>query len=346
MRAFRQSFRQSETLGHSRDASSSARKIWQTTLARAIHCQGKGLHSGRPVRLVLSPAPAESGLRFQRLDLPNRPIFRLTPRHIVSTLLSTIAGCDIVSECRIATIEHLLSALHALSIDNVLIQTDAAELPILDGCAEAFSFLIQCAGVTTLCAPRLKIEILRAVQVRNGDASATLSPLPANAAPGLYLSLTIAFPQPIIGRQSWGMRLTEEGFLKHIARSRTFVAHEEVSALQARGLALGGSLDNALVIDKDRVLNPGGTRGTDEFVRHKILDAIGDLYCAGHQLIGSFEGALSGHALNNKLLRTLFATPANWRFVTEGPSSSTKRGIAPLSLPHLHDIRHLWSAAS
>lgn len=323
---------------------------YQTTLARPIYCEGVGLHSGQAVRLTLLPAPSGSGISFQRIDLPGQPLFRLTPETIVDTTLATVAASPTEAACQVATIEHLLAALHGLEVDNVRVQLNARELPILDGCARAFAFLIECAGLTTQEVQRQKIEILRPVHVQQGSATATLKPLPPElpTAQGLYLSLSIAFPQPVIGAQSWAMYLERKSFLRDIASSRTFVAHEEIAALQAKGLARGGSLENALVVQQDRVLNPGGTHGPDEFVRHKVLDAIGDLYCGGFQLIGAFKGERSGHALNNQLLRTLLSDSSSWRFVTNATLSTpdSKRGMGSLPLPRLNDIRQLWSAAS
>ncbi|TPW35811.1 UDP-3-O-acyl-N-acetylglucosamine deacetylase [Oecophyllibacter saccharovorans] len=322
----------------------------QTTLARRVHCRGTGLHSGKEISLSLQPAPAGSGIRFQRTDLPHKPAFRLGAENIVNTTLATVAAHPTNPTCRISTIEHLLGALHALEIDNLLIQVDGPELPVLDGCAEAFVFLLQCAGVTQLEAMRNRMEILQPIEVSKDGASARLAPLSVEeqASPGLYLDLSIAFPQSVIGRQSWSMQLNAQSFRQDIARARTFVAFEDIAALQAQGLARGGSLQNAVVVQDTQVLNPEGTRGKDEFVRHKVLDAIGDLYCNGLQIIGHFSGCRSGHALHNRLLRALMATPEAWRLLPAGAASTPeiKQGNALLPLRRLHDIRHLWSAVS
>lgn len=284
----------------------------QTTLKHPVHCHGTGLHGGRPVTLHLLPAEADTGIRLQRLDMEGTPPFRLTPDCIISSPLATVASSPLTPDLTVATIEHLMATLHACEIDNLLIQSDGPELPILDGCAQAFMSLLHEAGTVSLTAPRRSVEVLRPIHVTGRDgAHASLLPSPSK---GLELSLSIDFPAPAIGKQTCHIHLSRHVFEREIAPCRTFVNHQDITSLQAQGLALGGSLDNALVIQHDRVLNPDGLRHDNECARHKMLDAIGDLYCAGFTLSGRFEGHKTGHALNNQLLRTLFSSPGNWRF--------------------------------
>ncbi|PHI95432.1 UDP-3-O-[3-hydroxymyristoyl] N-acetylglucosamine deacetylase [Parasaccharibacter apium] len=327
------------------------RPLQQTTLKHAIHCRGVGLHSGRPVTLRLIPAPAHTGLRFQRLDCPGTPSFRLTPECIINSPLATVASAPGQTGLHIATIEHLLAALHACKIDNLLIQVDDAELPILDGCASSFLFLLEAAGRTALNAPRHIIHICRPVSVqgKNG-AYARLAP---HHTGHLHLSLSIDFPAPAIGQQSYALTLAKEPFKRDIAFARTFVNYEDIAPLHAQGLALGGTLENALVIQHDHALNPGGMRRPDECVRHKMLDAIGDLYCAGYGLSGQFEGYKTGHALNNQLLRAVLSSRNNWQFIADSapdlplPRKNIRlKEKNPLPLENSHAIRKSWSAAS
>lgn len=290
----------------------------QTTLRHPVHCHGIGLHGGRPATLHLLPAAADTGLRLQRLDRPGTPSFRLLPDCIISSPLATVASSPLTPDLTVATIEHLMATLHACEIDNLLIQIDGPELPILDGCAETFIALLDEAGHENLGVPRRSVEILRPVHVTGRDG-AKASLLPGTAGT-LELSLSIDFPAPAIGRQTCTLDLSRDSFRNELADCRTFVNHHDVATLQAQGLALGGSLDNALVIQHDRILNPGGLRHENECARHKMLDTVGDLYCAGFRLSGRFEGHRTGHALNNRLLRTLFSSPENWRFSDGSPS--------------------------
>lgn len=212
-----------------------------------------------------------------------------------------------------------MAALHACHVDNLLVQLDGPELPILDGCSASFLFLLDSAGHVRLNAPRRSVEVLRPVHV-DGRDGAYARLLPGHSG-RLTLNLSIDFPAPAIGQQSYQLRLSRRSFERDVAFCRTFVNHQDIASLQAQGLALGGSLDNALVIQHDHVLNPGGLRCNDECVRHKILDAVGDLYCAGYTLSCHYEGHKTGHALNNRLLRALFASPENWRFSDGSPSA-------------------------
>jgi UDP-3-O-[3-hydroxymyristoyl] N-acetylglucosamine deacetylase len=287
----------------------------QRTLKTKIGCVGLGLHSGRRIHLTLHPAPADHGIVFHRTDLR-----RLIPaRHdnVTNTRLCTVLADPADPEIRVGTVEHVVAALAGCGIDNALIDVDGPEVPILDGSAASFVFLIDCAGSVAQGAPRACIEIREPVRVEEGDAFVELRPLAAPTGPGmLEMSLSIAFSAAAIGAQSLSLHLTEDSFRQHLARARTFAQAAEVAQLQQAGLALGGSLDNAIVVDGARVLNPGGLRMPDEFVRHKLLDAVGDLALAGAPIRGRFIGYRSGHALNNRLLRALFADPGHSRRTT------------------------------
>lgn len=283
----------------------------QRTLASPISCVGTGLHTGAPIALKLSPAPADTGIVFQRTDIAAAPLPARFDS-VVETRLSTVLGDVAHPENRVATIEHLMAALHGRGIDNAYVSVSGPETPVLDGSSADFLFLIDCAGVTEQNAPRAAVEVLRTIRVEQADAFAELAP---SRKPGLFLSMTIDFSAGAIGHQSLEMELTESAFRKDIAFSRTFTDCREIDALRKAGLGRGGSLDNAIVVDGDKVLNPAGLRARDEFVRHKVLDAIGDLWLAGAPLQAKFTGHKSGHNLNNRLLRALFADPTAWRAV-------------------------------
>ncbi|MDR3525303.1 MAG: UDP-3-O-acyl-N-acetylglucosamine deacetylase [Acetobacteraceae bacterium] len=293
----------------------------QRTLGGSIACVGVGLHSGRKTNLVLHPLPAGSGIVFRRTDLnPALGPTDIPARfdHVVDTRLCTVIGHPARPECRVGTIEHLMAALAGFGIDNALVEIDAPEVPILDGSAADFAFLITCAGVVEQHDPITEIEVLRTVRVEQGEAFAELRP---NAL-GFDMALSIDFDAPAIGRQAYSMRLSPEAFRTELADSRTFTMVQEVEAMRAMGLALGGSLDNAIVVDGAKILNPTGLRSPDEFVRHKMLDAVGDLALSGAPLRARFVAHRTGHALNNKLLRALFADDANWRLVVGNAAAS------------------------
>ncbi len=281
----------------------------QRTLAAPIDCVGIGLHSGRRVRLVLSPAPADTGIVFRRSDLGRDIPARFD--HVVDTRLCTVLGLPDEPLVRVGTVEHLMAALVGAGIHNALVEVDGPELPIHDGSAAAFLFLLDCAGSVELDEMMPQIEVRRTVRVAQGDAFAELRPAPF----GLDMAVSIAFDAAAIGRQALSLRLTPDSFRDEVARARTFTLAGEVAQLRAAGLARGGSLENAVVVDGARVLNPGGLRMVDEFVRHKLLDAVGDLALAGAPLRARFVAHKCGHALNNRLLRALFAEAANWRLV-------------------------------
>jgi UDP-3-O-[3-hydroxymyristoyl] N-acetylglucosamine deacetylase len=291
----------------------------QHTLKTAIGCVGVGLHTGHQIRLTLHPAKAGSGILFRRtdlgLDIPAR--FDL----VSDTRLCTQLCLPDQPEARVGTVEHVMAALAGLGIDNALVALDGPEVPVLDGSAAQFAFLIDCAGRVAQDAPRETIEILHPVRVEAGDAFVELRP----GAAGLDLALSIDFAAQAIGRQALSLSLTEQGFRQRLADARTFALLSEIDALREAGLAQGGSLANAVVVDGARVMNPEGLRGEDEFVRHKMLDAVGDLALAGTPITGRFVGHKSGHALNNRLLRALFADRSAWRLAPLEPAWASYR---------------------
>jgi len=291
----------------------------QRTLKAAIDCVGVGVHSGRRVSLTIHPAAANHGIVFRRTDLGRDIAARFD--HVIDTHLCTALADPAMQSVRVGTVEHLMAALTALGIDNTLIELDGPEVPILDGSAAPFVFLLDCAGSVELDAPRRVIEIRRTTRVTDGEAWAELRPLgPAARAaqPVLEMDLSIEFAAAAIGRQSVSLRLTPDSFRHQIAAARTFAHADEVEQLQAAGLALGGSLQNAIV-DGDTILNPGGLRMDNEFASHKLVDAIGDMGLAGGVLHGRYAAHRPGHTLNNRLLRALFANAASWSTVTVDP---------------------------
>jgi len=282
----------------------------QHTLKAPISCVGIGLHSGHKVSMTIRPAAADHGVVFRRTDIGVDLPARFD--HVADTRLCTLLAAPENPAARIGTVEHLMASFAGLHIDNALVEIDGPELPILDGSAQSLVFLLDCAGRVAQAAPRQVIEILRPVRVMEGDGFAELRP----AATGFELSVSIDFPAAAIGRQAYSCHLTPDNFREEIAAARTFTLLAEVDALRRAGLAQGGSLDNAIVVDGERVLNPGGLRSPDEFVRHKLLDVVGDLALAGAPIQGRFVGYRMGHALNNKLLRTLLADQNAWQFAT------------------------------
>lgn len=296
------------------------------TLKSAIGCVGVGLHSGARTTLTLRPAEAGHGIVFRRTDLgvdiPARHDQVTDTR--LCTVISTGRGEDAV---RIGTIEHVMSALAGLGITDVLVEVDGPEIPILDGSAAPFVFLIDCAGVVELDEPVVAIEVLRTVRVTDGEgpdaAWAELSPA---SRPGFEAELGIDFGATAIGRQSLSLHVTEDSFRAILADARTFTMAEDIARLRSVGLARGGSLANAVVVDGPLVVNPGGLRHADEFVRHKLLDAVGDLALAGAPLRARFRGHRSGHALNNRLLRALMADPRAWRRMDEDAAMPAMAG--------------------
>jgi UDP-3-O-[3-hydroxymyristoyl] N-acetylglucosamine deacetylase len=288
---------------------------WQRTLKSDISCVGCGLHSGRRVNVMLRPAEPGTGIVFRRTDLG----LDIPARHdcVVDTRLCTVLAAPGHPEARVGTVEHIMAAFAAAGVDNAIVELDGPELPVLDGSAAPFLFLIDCAGVVEQSAPRQVIEVVRTVRVEAGEAFAELRP----GAFGLDLSLSIDFEAAAIGRQALTLHLTEASFRAELAGARTFTQRAEIEAMQQAGLARGGSLENAVVVDGDRVLNPEGLRRPDEFVRHKLLDAVGDLALAGAPLQARFVAHRSGHALNSALLRALFRDSTTWRIAASEPVS-------------------------
>jgi len=280
--------------------------MFEHTLAAPAICAGVGLHTGARVRLSIRPAPARSGIVFLRTDVDGDGRVPVTPESVVQTRLGTVIGND--AGVTVSTIEHLMAALAALGIDNAVIELDGPEVPIMDGSAEPFVSLLDRAGRREQDVPRRVIEVLRPIEVREGDKRAAL--LPSNR---FEVSFEIAFASAAIGRQVVEVVADEDGFRTELADARTFGFLHEVEALRQAGLCRGGSLENAIVVAGDRVLTPEGLRRPDEFVRHKALDAVGDLYVLGMPLLARFEGVYAGHGLNNAIVRALLAQPSAWR---------------------------------
>jgi len=282
--------------------------IRQRTLKHKVSATGVGLHTGEKVYLTLRPAAPDTGIVFRRVDLPHAVDIKADPFSVGDTRL---ASCLQQGDASISTVEHLMSALAGLGVDNVYIDLSAAEVPIMDGSAGPFVFLIQSAGIEEQNVAKKFIRILKPVEVRQGDKWVRLEPYH-----GFKLDLAIEFNHPVFdrSRQSVLIDFSQTSYIKEIARARTFGFMQDVEAMRSQGLALGGSLDNAIVMDEYRVLNSDGLRYDDEFVKHKALDAIGDLYLLGHPLIGAFSGFKSGHALNNQLLRALLQDQTAWEY--------------------------------
>ncbi len=284
--------------------------IKQRTLKNIIRATGVGLHSGEKTVMTLRPAAPNTGIVFRRVDIPSPVEIRAKEENVVDTQLSTTLGCG---EVRVATVEHLLSAMAGLGIDNAYIDLSAPEVPIMDGSAGPFVFLLQSAGIEEQMAPKHFVRIKQPVRVEEGDKWAQFEPFE-----GFKISFSINFDHPAFVDRSHAAQIdfSTTSFVKEISRARTFGFMRDLEQLRERNLILGGSLSNAVVVDDYRVLNEDGLRYEDEFVKHKVLDAIGDLYLLGHSLIGAFTGHKSGHRLNNHLLRALMADQAAWELVT------------------------------
>ncbi len=284
--------------------------IRQRTLRNTIRATGVGLHTGEKVYLTLKPAPADTGIVFRRTDL--NPVVEIAARaeNVGDTTLSTTLVKD---DVRVSTVEHLLSAMAGLGIDNAYVEISAPEVPIMDGSAGPFVFLIQSAGIEEQDAPKKFIRIKRPVTVEDGDKVASFLPFD-----GFKVTFTIDFDHPVFRDRTRKAELdfSSTSFVKEVSRARTFGFMHEIEYLRSQGLAQGGSVDNAIVVDEYRILNEDGLRYDDEFVKHKVLDAIGDLYLLGNSLIGEFQAHKSGHALNNASLRALIAQTDAWEMVT------------------------------
>lgn len=274
----------------------------QITLKNSVSAQGVGLHSGKVVTLTMNPAPADHGIVFQRTDLENEPKIPALWDRVTDTRMCTLISND--AGVSVGTVEHIMSALRAAHVDNALIQLDGPEVPIMDGSAEPFDFLITCAGLVMQDAIKKTLHIKKTIRVEDGDKWAEFTP-------GQIASydFTAEFAHPLIGTQKHSLTLVNGNYPSQISRARTFTFASEVEYLRNVGLIKGGSLDNAIVLDQEKVLNENGLRFPDEFVRHKILDAVGDLYLAGLPIMGHYQGHKAGHGLNNQLLRALFADP-------------------------------------
>ena len=279
----------------------------QRTLGQTVSARGIGLHSGVPVTLSLKPAPSDHGIVFRRIDVaPARDIRSRAAAVGDTRLASTLSDGDF----KVATVEHLMSALSGLGIDNAIVEVDAPEIPIMDGSAATFVYLLHAAGVEEQRAPKRFVEVLSCIEVRQGEKWARLEPFF-----GFRLEFTIDFNHAAVDTtgQQVAIDFADTSFVDDIARARTFGFVSDVDLLRSKGLALGGSLDNAIVMDEVRVLNAGALRQPNEFAMHKALDAIGDLYLLGNPLMARYTAYKSGHALNNLLLRKLMETPSAWR---------------------------------
>jgi UDP-3-O-[3-hydroxymyristoyl] N-acetylglucosamine deacetylase len=295
----------------------------QRTLKNSIRATGVGLHTGKKVLMTLRPAPANVGIVFRRVDLDTPVDIRAHAENVGETMLGTTLVKDGV---KVATVEHLLSAFAGLGIDNAFVEVSAPEVPIMDGSAGPFVFLLQSAGIEEQAAAKRFVRIKKPIIVRDGDKWARFEPFD-----GFKVGFSIDFDHPIFTRRTSSAEIdfSTTSFVKEVSRARTFGFMRDIEMLREKNLALGGSMDNAIVLDDYRVLNEDGLRYEDEFVKHKILDAIGDLYLLGHSLIGAFYGHKSGHELNNKLLRALIAEKKAWEEVVfEDPAK------APISYAH------------
>ena len=302
------------------------RMIQQRTLKSLTKAVGVGLHSGQRVELTLRPAAPDSGIVFRRVDLADAPEIRVSPRAVTETRLASTLSAG---SAKVHTVEHLMSACAGLGVDNMYVDITAEEVPILDGSAASFVFLLQNAGIVMQNAARRFVRIKSAVEVRDGTGAQAkwARLLPYN---GYKLGFEIDFNHPAV--DSTGQRVEFDlgagNYAKDIARARTFGFTKDVEMMRANGLAMGGGLDNAIVMDDYKVLNAGGLRYDDEFVKHKILDAMGDLYLLGHPLLAHYEARRSGHALNNALLRALLDQPAAWEMVSFEDERQAPRGFA------------------
>ena len=295
--------------------------IRQRTLKNVISATGIGVHTGEKVYMTLRPAAADTGIVFRRVDLPQVVEIKADPYAVGDTRL---ASCLVKDGASVGTVEHLMSALAGVGVDNAYVDLSAAEVPIMDGSAGPFVFLLQSAGIEEQNAAKRFIRILKTVEVRHGDKWVKLAPFN-----GFKLDLGIEFNHPVFdrSRQTVSFDFSSTSYVKEVSRARTFGFMQDVEAMRAQGLAMGGSLDNAIVMDEYRILNSDGLRYDDEFVKHKALDAIGDLYLLGHPIIGAFSGFKSGHALNNQLLRALLEDSQAWEFCSFNKPEEAPRFI-------------------
>lgn len=285
-------------------------RIQQRTLGNSISAVGVGLHTGKRMTITLNPAPVDAGISFRRTDLDGNPVIPAHPVRVGDTRLSTTLEKDGV---RVSTVEHLMAAFAGLGIDNAQVDVDGPEIPIMDGSAGPFVFLIESAGIKQQGSPREYIRILKTIKLVDGDKWARLEP-----ADTYNISFSIDFDHPVLrqSEQTVSFSFDSGSFVKDVSRARTFGFVHDVEQLQTQGLVLGGGLQNAIVLDDDRILNEDKLRYCNEFVKHKVLDALGDLYLLGHPIIGAFSAHKSGHALNNRLIRALLENSESWERVT------------------------------
>jgi len=299
--------------------------IRQRTLKNVIKATGVGLHTGEKVYLTLRPASPDTGIIFRRTDLDDPVDILAQTRNVGDTMLNT---CLVKDDVRVSTVEHLMSAFSGLGIDNAYVDLTAPEVPIMDGSAGPFVFLIQSAGVVEQNAPKKFLRIKRKIAIKEGDKFALVEPYD-----GMKISVSIDFAHPVIqdSKQTVAMDFSGTSYVKEVSRARTFGFLSEYEYLRKNNLALGGSLNNAVVLDGYRVMNEDGLRYDDEFVKHKILDAIGDLYLLGHTLIGAYSAHKSGHSLNNRLLLTLLEDTKAWEIITFEDGAKVPIRFLPLS---------------
>ena len=308
----------------------------QRTLKKEISTTGVGLHNGEKVTMTLRPAAADAGILFRRIDLPESPEIKVKASAVRDTRMCSALECN---GARVATVEHLMSALAGLGVDNVIIDLNASEVPIMDGSSVPFIYLLQSAGIVELPVAKQFIRIKKMIQVVHEDKWVRFEPYH-----GFKIDFTIDFPHPVFEHTGKNVKIdfADNTYIKEISRARTFGFMHEVEYLRANGLARGGSLDNAIVLDEYRILNKGGLRYEDEFAKHKVLDAIGDLYMLGHPLLGAFTAYKSGHALNNELICALLEDTEAWEFASfehaqEAPSgfSGQVGQFSPRLIPFL-----------
>jgi UDP-3-O-[3-hydroxymyristoyl] N-acetylglucosamine deacetylase len=304
--------------------------LQQRTIKTITRAVGMGLHSGQRVEMTLRPAQPDTGIVFRRVDLPEPVDIPITAKAVVDTRMASTIG---VGSTKVHTIEHLMSALCGLGIDNLYIDITAEEVPILDGSSSSFVFLLQSAGIELQNAAKKFIRIKQPVEVREGEG-ANLKWARFDPFHGYKLKFEIDFSHPAVDStgQSFEFDMGEGNYMRDIARARTFGFTRDVEMLRTNGLALGGGLDNAIVMDDYKVLNSDGLRYDDEFVKHKILDAIGDLYVIGHPILGAYSAFRSGHGMNNQLIRAVLADDANWEFVTFDSERKAPAGFAQTTL--------------
>jgi len=303
--------------------------VKQRTLDHTIRCSGIGLHSGRKIELVLRPADVDTGIVFVRSDLGIE--IRGHVDSVVDTRLCTTIG---QGEATVSTVEHIMSALAGLGVDNARIEVNGGEVPVMDGSASPFIFLIQCVGITEQNKAKKVLRIKKRVSIEDGNKLCALYP-----ASGFKVSYLLDYPHPLLSNCKVSFDFSRQGYAREVSRARTFGFIHEVEALQKAGLALGGSMDNAVVLDKYGVLNEGGLRYADECARHKVLDTVGDLYLAGYPIVGAFEGERSGHAMNCQLLRKLLADETAWA-IEELQEPETIAEHSNVSIPIMSGVSH------